>query len=544
MPNTYPDEPFIKNFYERIVLGRNNFPALKPFWYIEFEVPSLLKANYQNFRAKTANVSDPTMWDINASYQFNVDNISKVRYLIQGVTVPGDGMENDFSSTPTNSSYIKGRIGNGRKNFNEVTISFMENNSSIIDFLIRPWVTIASYMSLKHPGIKTDLHVTQLQKDEDGFKIRKVYNFIKAVPVSVDDEDYDYAVPNSIITRVSKWVYNSYNLEDRKDYQEWNDNNIDLTVKSRVPKPETFVLPEQQLSEPTWNTITANVMTDLKNTAENAAHRAAGELTGTFGGMTGKVVDAVAGGNLVGDLIHGRVGLQNLQIPLMSDTPSPIEVLAKSALTDIASTAFGDLLGNGGPGGPDVPVPITSSDISVEGGSVINSVNAKDINVKTTKVINTVNAYDKKLGGSVPIALRSSDAANPGDDTSKIMAVADIKNPSGDTSTNWDIQGKIINTKDTPSYEAIVDVSPVGNINSDTATHYGSRDDKPSISPYADVPSPNFKVPDIRISRDDVPTNLSKVDNKQINVNQADVVKGNIIRGLIVSNPNDVVIKK
>ncbi|MFA5152383.1 MAG: hypothetical protein WC554_07495, partial [Clostridia bacterium] len=171
-------------------------------------------------------------------------------------------------------------------------------------------------------------------------------------------------------------------------------------------------------------------------------------------------------------------------------------------------------------------------------------VNASDIKVNSTKVINTVNSYDKKVGNDTVITLRSSDAANPGDDTSIIMGVADKETPSGDTSTNWDIQGKIINTEDTPSYQEIVDNSPVGNINSDTPVHYGSIDDKSTISPYADVPSPNFKTPDIRISRDDVPTNLSKVDNKQISVNQADVVKGNIIRGVIISNPNDVVVKK
>ena len=228
MPNSYLNERFINNFYEQVVLGENNFPALKPFWCVQFDVPSELSNIYDNYREYSGYMTtDPILSDINTSYAFNVDNTenNRVKYLIQGITVPGDGMENDLTSTPINSSYIKGRTGLGRKNFDQVTISFMENNASIIDFLIRPWVSIASFRSLKHPGIKTTLQVFQFQKDPNGFKIRKIYNFYKAVPISVDSEDYTYDIPNSIITRVSTWVYNYYNMEDRKDPQDWSDNS-------------------------------------------------------------------------------------------------------------------------------------------------------------------------------------------------------------------------------------------------------------------------------------------------------------------------------
>ncbi len=541
MSNSYPNEAFIKNFYERIVLGKENFPALKPFWFVEFEIPTILDGVYNNFKANSNYlVTDPILWEINNSYDFNLDNVynNKVKYLIQGITVPGDGLENDYSSTPVNSSYIKGRIGNGRKNFDQVTISFMENNASIIDFLIRPWITMVSYLSLKHSGIKTNLHVTQLQKDENGFKVRKVYNFFKAVPVSVDDEDYTYEAPNAIITRVSKWVFNSYNMEDRKDPQEWSEDN-NLTVKNRIPKPTTFALPEQQIQEPTWASITNNVLTDLKQTAENLTHIAAGELTKTFEGTTGQVIDAVAGGNLVNDLITGEIGLKNLQIPLISDTPSPVEVYAKSKLTEVVSNALSNVLGTAGQK-KDVPEPITSSDISVESNSTINNVKATDISVIPNKTINSVDVYDKKVQKSTPILIRSSDAANPGKDTSQYVAIPDIKIPNGDTSTNWDIKGKIINTKDVVSDDLVVNDTVSSDVGDDTPVQAGSSDTKQSTTAYSDVPSSTFQVPDKSINKNDIPSVLLNVKDKQIN--KIDVVKSNIIKGIIVTNKNDVVV--
>lgn len=80
----------------------------------------------------------------------------------------------------------------------------------------------------------------------------------------------------------------------------------------------------------TINFTKAIIINDLQKTAENVTHVIAGKL---LDNKVGKIINSFIGGNWIGDLIHGRFNSKNIEAPLISDTPSSIEVYTKSELT-------------------------------------------------------------------------------------------------------------------------------------------------------------------------------------------------------------------
>ena len=94
---------------------------------------------------------------------------------------------------PQGMGPIKGNISNGRKDLENLTLSFLDTNMSFVDYNIRPWVIYANHKSLKHEPIKSILTVLQLAKTGSGkdLKPRAIWTFHGACPVSISSEEYN-----------------------------------------------------------------------------------------------------------------------------------------------------------------------------------------------------------------------------------------------------------------------------------------------------------------------------------------------------------------
>lgn len=128
------------------------------------------------------------------------------------VTIPGDGMLASKSGSD-NSGGIKGNISSGRREMENLTISFLDTNMSFVDYNIRPWAIYASHKSLKDPSVKTTIVIIQFAKSGTGIPLmpRAIWTFHDACPVSIGSEEWNYGADN-VISRQVEFAYNYYLL--------------------------------------------------------------------------------------------------------------------------------------------------------------------------------------------------------------------------------------------------------------------------------------------------------------------------------------------
>lgn len=128
------------------------------------------------------------------------------------VIIPSDGF-NVNKMGLENSGMIKGNIGTGRKDMEVLQLSFLETNTSFVDFNLRPWSIYASHKSLKDPDVKTNMVVIQLGKTKYKTPLlpRKIWTFHDVCPVYIASEEYNYG--ESVVKNVDvDFAYNYYTL--------------------------------------------------------------------------------------------------------------------------------------------------------------------------------------------------------------------------------------------------------------------------------------------------------------------------------------------
>ena len=143
-----------------------------------------------------------------------------------GFNIGDDSLDSAAATIENNRGFIQGTILKDRSDFasNKFTLSLRETNSSFIDFVIRPWVIMASHFGMvardksnpaeliKDP--KVNLTVVQYTRSDKGLSQipRKTWRFYNCVPTSVSTRDYQYGEGEDIKNFDTTWVYDRYEI--------------------------------------------------------------------------------------------------------------------------------------------------------------------------------------------------------------------------------------------------------------------------------------------------------------------------------------------
>lgn len=141
------------------------------------------------------------------------DNVQNTMMLVQGIEIPGDGFSISRQGADNVGGFLRAPITGIRNDLPEMEITFLENNSSVTDLVLRPWVIHSSYASLKFAKSCT-VTCYNLTRSPSGFRIRKKFMFHNAVPTYIDAEQYQYTAGTSYGKRQTKFVFTHYSVED------------------------------------------------------------------------------------------------------------------------------------------------------------------------------------------------------------------------------------------------------------------------------------------------------------------------------------------
>ena len=163
----------------------------------------------------------------------------------QSVSLPSESHTVDYINIDNHRGFLPGLITKDRENPGQLSISFLETNTSFADFVIRPWVIAGSHFGYvaRNPSLKSEASknvkttVTVLQYTRTFQKIsmipHKVWNFYNCAPILVEGGSLDYAAESSAPTIGTKWAYSHYTVE----------NNLYFPLTSIINRISSGTLP-------------------------------------------------------------------------------------------------------------------------------------------------------------------------------------------------------------------------------------------------------------------------------------------------------------
>ena len=202
-------------FYNVLLTSTNSVP-IQSLWLVYFDriIPSNVDIKiYENNKNE---------WDLtNGNNNLTLGGSDKPGLIFaQAVKIPGDGI-NVSRSGPANAGIIKGLVGNGRKDPENLNISFLETNNSFTDLNLRPWAIKVGHKSLKYSSLKTNITVIQLAKAGPGKSLveKAKWIFHDACPIDIDTQEYNYGA-DAITRRQVNFAYNYYTLSSKDNIGE------------------------------------------------------------------------------------------------------------------------------------------------------------------------------------------------------------------------------------------------------------------------------------------------------------------------------------
>lgn len=142
------------------------------------------------------------------------------------VTIPNEGYAVESASVENNRGFLPGVIAGGRNLEAPVLdLQFRETNTSFIDFVIRPWVILASHYGFvaRNPNdasealknMKVNVHIMQFTRTRAGVSQvpRKIWNFYNCVPFTVNEETLEYT-EEKLMNFNTRWTYSNYTVSN------------------------------------------------------------------------------------------------------------------------------------------------------------------------------------------------------------------------------------------------------------------------------------------------------------------------------------------
>ena len=148
----------------------------------------------------------------------------------QGAQIPGETLSIKDVSVDNNRGFIPGIVSDMRAGYsgNPLGLDFLETNTSIIDFVFRPWVMLASHYGMvarkgDRPGLKdfynvksniTLLCYTRSYQNVSQIP-RKVFTYYNVVPTLVNPIQLDYnAEPTQATAYQVDFTYTNYTVQN------------------------------------------------------------------------------------------------------------------------------------------------------------------------------------------------------------------------------------------------------------------------------------------------------------------------------------------
>lgn len=211
--------------FERYLMFNWSTTMARPnLWYIQFDsVPMAL--NYMN-KSNVLNKEGPNEYDQLDENQLNLFSAMEERIgcmLVHGITLPEIQVEAGRDQTRL-GGYYGGMTSSTIQEQGQITVEFRETQSSVLEFVIRPWLELVAKAGLvarkwDDPRyVKTDITVINLGiagPGTDPVK-RKRWRFYDAVPISVANHrlthEGDFTAQDSFIA--TNWAYSKYTVQD------------------------------------------------------------------------------------------------------------------------------------------------------------------------------------------------------------------------------------------------------------------------------------------------------------------------------------------
>lgn len=206
---------------------------LQSLWMVFFDIPLVVQeASLKGWGEHHINMP----WGVNKIRGKLTDGTGSMYTgygcaLAQTVGIPVEQMTIDTTG-PVNRGFLKAPIIQQRQAFAALNIEFLETNLSFNDFVLRPWIIIASHQGLvarQNPKerITTDIFVVNLaragtkmewnENSQDynntrGFQPRKIWLFKDCIPVNVGQERYSYTTSTQVDRRDTEWNFRKYQV--------------------------------------------------------------------------------------------------------------------------------------------------------------------------------------------------------------------------------------------------------------------------------------------------------------------------------------------
>jgi len=161
------------------------------------------------------------------------------------VTIPNEGFTVESAHVENNRGFLPGVIAGGRNAEAPILdLQFRETNTSFIDFVIRPWVILASHYGFvaRNPddsaealkNMKVNIHIMQMTRTRAGVSQipRKIWNFYNCVPFTVNEETLEYTEEKATYFN-TRWTYSNYTVS----------NNLYLPISDIVNQFATSGVP-------------------------------------------------------------------------------------------------------------------------------------------------------------------------------------------------------------------------------------------------------------------------------------------------------------
>lgn len=141
----------------------------------------------------------------------------------QSVTIPSEAMSIKKTNLSNNRGFLPSIVSDGRRSDNQLTIDFLETNTSFTDFVIRPWLIAAEHFgfvarekdsvnSRDIRNVKSTLYVMEYSRTFQNVSMipKKIWTFFNCAPTSIDSYRLSYNEPNEAPTISTKWTYTDY----------------------------------------------------------------------------------------------------------------------------------------------------------------------------------------------------------------------------------------------------------------------------------------------------------------------------------------------
>lgn len=135
----------------------------------------------------------------------------------QAIGLPGEGLSPIVEGSIKTNGFIRSHVGQGRNDFQEMRMSFLETNLSFCDSFLRGWSMATAHFGMfaeyGNKNYRTDLTCFKFGVTPKGPIILQQVNFKGVCCTSVTEEEYNYDTPNTFVKREARFVYHSYSVD-------------------------------------------------------------------------------------------------------------------------------------------------------------------------------------------------------------------------------------------------------------------------------------------------------------------------------------------